>query len=402
MQTVESYHPVSCENLINRFHMLGISYQNSDVKTRGRFAVDEKTYKKILSKSYPGIEEFMILSTCNRTEIYAVCHHPELLSDVICNQSPAKAIEFKNIATGLRGEEAVKHLFSVVSGLSSQILGDYEISGQFRKAAKLSKEFGHIGSCLERMANTALQVSKNIKNLTKLSDGSVSVSFATVQFLKSQFNTFANKKILLVGLGKIGGNTCKNILDYTDANQISVCNRSHEKAVEFAGNHKVDIVLFEELKSKLNEYDILIFATGSQEAILCKEDITSNTVKTIVDLSIPCNVNPDVADLPQVNLVNVDSISYLKDDTLQRRKDEVPKAEAILCKYFEEFKEWANHRQFAGSLKTLKCSLEAIALENQHHQVNQLVRQAAKRLKTKNFNGCEHINVINQLILQEY
>lgn len=382
--------------------MLGISYQNSDAKTRGRFAVDEKTYRKILSKSYPGIEEFMILSTCNRTEIYAVCHNNEILAEVICNESFEKASEFKRIATGLKGEEAVKHLFSVVSGLSSQILGDYEISGQFRKAAKLSKEYGHVGSCLERMANTALQVSKNIKNLTFLSDGSVSVSFAAVQYLKSQFNSFADKKILLVGLGKIGGNTCKNILDYTNAGHVSVCNRSTETAVEFAKKHNVSVVLFEELKTKINDFDILVFATGSQEAILRKEDLISSSPKTIVDLSIPCNVNPDVASLSHINLVNVDTISYLKDDTLQKRKEEVPKAEAILCKYLDEFKEWAIHRQFAGSLKILKFSLESFAQENQHTHINQLVRQAAKKLKTKNFNGCEHINVINQLILQEY
>ncbi|MES1226894.1 MAG: glutamyl-tRNA reductase, partial [Bacteroidota bacterium] len=166
---------------ISRFFAAGINYKKTDASRRGLFAINNDQYRIILQKAAEtGARELFILSTCNRTEVYGFAENVDQLIQLICNETAGNIEEFKQLAYIKKGVEAVDHLFHVGAGLDSQILGDYEIVGQLKNAVNLSKENGFIQAFSDRLVNAVLQSSKEIKNQTALSGGTVSVSFAAV------------------------------------------------------------------------------------------------------------------------------------------------------------------------------------------------------------------------------
>jgi len=220
---------------ISSFFIVGINYKKTDASVRGDFAISNLQYASLLQLA-PDFEvhELFILSTCNRTEIYGFADNYVQLIDLLCTQTKGSKKLFVELAYIKNGIDAIQHLFQVGSGLDSQILGDYEIVGQIKQAVKFSKEHLGISAFTERLVNGVLQSSKAIKNKTALSSGTVSVSFAAVQCIREIFPLAANKKVLLIGTGKIGRNTCKNLVDYLGAKNITLINRSEEKSFSLA------------------------------------------------------------------------------------------------------------------------------------------------------------------------
>src|SRR5271165_5809904 len=209
MSQVNTSSPIDISN----FYIAGINYKKTDACTRGLFAINSDQYENILSlAAASNLEALFILSTCNRTEIYGFAEEALQLIELLCTQTTGNKRTFAKLAYIKKGEAAIEHLFNVGAGLDSQILGDYEIIGQLKHAIKFSKDRGFINSFLERLVNCVLQSSKTIKNETALSGGTVSVSFAAVQYIKENVELDADKKILLIGTGKIGRNTCKNLV----------------------------------------------------------------------------------------------------------------------------------------------------------------------------------------------
>ena len=214
---------------LDKFFIAGINYKKTDASVRGQFAINNDQYTQILTlASAQGLSELFILSTCNRTEIYGLAENADQLVELLCTQTAGSKETFSELCYIKQGSNAVQHLFEVGAGLESQILGDYEIIGQLKVAVKFSKQHGFIGSFTERLINSVLQSTKIIKNQTELSGGTVSVSFAAVQYIKRNVQDIAKKKILLVGVGKIGRNTCKNLVDYLDTKNIMLINRTEE------------------------------------------------------------------------------------------------------------------------------------------------------------------------------
>jgi glutamyl-tRNA reductase len=178
------------------------------------------------------LDEVFVLSTCNRTEIYGFADSASQLINLLCDQTAGSKETFLSAAYIKNGQEAITHLFNVSAGLDSQILGDYEIIGQIKAAVKFAKKLGCINVMLERLINTVLQSSKAIKNQTELSGGTVSVSFAAIQYIREHVKSVADKKILLLGTGKIGKSTSKNLVHYLKTKNITLINRTEEKAAE--------------------------------------------------------------------------------------------------------------------------------------------------------------------------
>ncbi len=222
---------------------------------------------------------------------------------------------FYSIAYIKKGPAAVEHLFAVGAGLDSQILGDYEIVGQLKVAVKFAREHDFVGTYLDRLVNGVLQSSKAVKNHTAISDGTVSVSFAAVQYIKQQFNNLAGKKILLLGIGKIGRSTCKNLVDYLGTTDITLINRTADKAAELANELGLLHASIDQLPQYIDNSDIILVATNAAHPTILKAHLEGKTDKLIIDLSIPYNVEIAAQDLPNVHLVNVDELSKLKDET---------------------------------------------------------------------------------------
>ncbi len=395
---------------ISNFFVAGINYKKADATVRGQFAIGTEQYAAILSKAdSQGLNEIFILSTCNRTEIYGFAHCSYQLPDLLCSQTAGNLEDFTKAAYIKNGTEAIEHLFAVGSGLDSQILGDYEIVGQLKNAVKFSKEKGFVGAFTDRLVNCVLLSSKLIKNNTELSGGTVSVSFAAVQYIKKFVARPSSKNILLLGVGKIGRNTCKNMVDYLGTNNITLINRSPEKAEELANELGLRAALFENLAAEIENANIIIVATNAAEPTILKKHLEGKTEKLIIDLSIPYNVETAAQNLPNVHLVNVDELSKLKDDTLKMRLAEVPKAKAIIATLIQEFNEWVNMRRHVPLLKNLKLKLKELHTHPQTTTtigcpnkldvvIQKVLNDTAGKIKMHNQGGCQYIAALNDFI----
>jgi glutamyl-tRNA reductase len=402
---------------ISGFCIAGINYKKSDAAIRGRYAVNNEQYAAILrlAPSF-GIDEFFILSTCNRTEIYGFSDDPRQLVSLLCTQASGTEAVFTEMAYIKKGKDAVEHIFNVAAGLDSQILGDYEIVGQLKMAVKFAKESDFIGPVLERMVNAALQSSKAIKNQTALSGGTVSVSFAAVQYIRENISDITGRKILLLGIGKIGRNTCRNLVDYLGVTDITLINRSPEKAAELAGELGLRSAPLTALAEQVAQSDIILVATNATAPTILKTHLEGFGEKMIIDLSIPYNVEAAAQHLPNVTLVNVDELSRLKDETLQKREAEVPKAKSIIGEHTAEFSEWFEMRRHVPVLKAVKRTLQqlhsrglhthfsstasfaAVAAEKPDARIQKVINTMAVKMRRQNRRGCHYIEAINDFM----
>ncbi|WP_093673008.1 glutamyl-tRNA reductase [Tenacibaculum sp. MAR_2009_124] len=350
------------DNRPTKFYNIGISYVKADANTRGKFSLSKDNQQALLEEAKQrGMNELFVLSTCNRTEISGFAEHPFQLISMLCNHSNGSVEEFAKVSYVNKGQDAIQHLFRTGTGLDSQILGDYEIVGQLRQAFKQAKEAGTTNAYLERLLNCVMQASKRVKNETKLSSGTTSVSYAAVQYLIENVSDYNIKNILVFGLGKMGKHTCKNLAEYTNNKTLSLINRTEQKVEEFVTEHSlIRHAKFNELHSEVAAADVLIVSTGANKPTITKDHIPKNKKLLILDLSMPANVSSEVNELEGVTVINVDELSKITDETLAIREQEVPVAESIINTHKEEFNEWLNHRKFTPAINALKQSLQAI------------------------------------------
>src|SRR6185369_14476953 len=240
------------------------------------------------------LEHFFILSTCNRTEIYGFAPCEYVILSFLKSLSVATHVEIVAHTYIKEGDEAIKHLLTVASGLDSQIPGDYEIIGQIRTAFNLSKKSGRANGFIEKAVNQAISVSKTIKNTTAFSDGTVSVAYAVVQQVKKAMDREGLRKICVVGLGKMGHNTLKYLLQHTPDAQITLVNRDEKKLEEIASTNQLRALPFGSLAEAVSDSEIVIIATGVAEPILHLNQVKGTPVKYIFDLAMPRNVAADV------------------------------------------------------------------------------------------------------------
>ena len=313
------------------------------------------------------------------------------------------------------GTEAITHLYRVAAGLDSQILGDYEILGQIKTAVKQARAAGFIAQYMDRVIGSVLQASKAIKTHTVLSGGTVSVSFAAIQYIKEYAENRgidpADMKIALVGTGKIGRVSCRNILDYLQARDICLINRTEATAQELAAELGLRSAPLSELAIEVNAADVILVSTNATSPVITAQHLDGNNKKLIIDISVPCNVSEDAQKLPGVTFVDVDELSRIKDKTLQKRSAEVPKALTIIDQHIAEFNAWCDMRRHAPVIKEMKNKLMGIPFkpvllcDHQHTgngdkeiKVQKVLNDFAVNIRTGNTPGCHYIKAINDLI----
>lgn len=375
-----------------KLYNVGLSYKKADVKTRSDFSVSKANQVLLLNEAKRrGIEGVFVLSTCNRTEIMGFAKHPFELISLLCKYSNGSVEDFVNVSNVYKNKEAIHHLFKIATGLESQILGDYEIVGQLKHAFKQAQQEQTLNAYLERLINLVLQASKRVKNSTNLSSGTTSVSYAAIQYLMETDPTFESKNILVYGLGDIGKNTCKNLLEYTKCKNITLINRTASKAAEFVQEHSIiKHATIEALPNEIEKADIVVVSTGAEVPTILPAHIQTSKPLLILDLSMPENVDLAVEEIANVNLVNIDELSKITDKTILERQKEVPKAEKIIEEYKAEFMEWIDHRKFTPAVNSLKESLMTMQADEIDFQ--------SKKLKDFNI---EHAEVITSRFIQK-
>jgi len=373
------------------FYAIGLSYRKADAEMRGKFSLDDSAKTRVLEQAFvEGIDSLLVMSTCNRTEIYGFAQHPYQLIKLLCDNTIGTVEEFQQVAYIYKNQEAINFLFKVGTGLDSQILGDFEIISQIRNGFTESKKMGLGNAFMERLVNAVIQASKRIKNETELSSGATSVAFASVQYIMQTIPDISNKNILLFGTGKIGRNTCENLVKHTKNDHIILINRTRDKAEKIAGKFNLIVREYSDLPVEIQKADVLIVATGAQNPTIDKNLLNLKKPLLILDLSIPKNVNEDVRQLEGVSLVHMDHLSQITDETLEKRKAQIPAAEAIIKEIREEFVTWTKARKFAPTIHALKEKLNTIKEGELNFQ----------RKKMSNFDE-EQAEIISSRIIQK-
>jgi glutamyl-tRNA reductase len=347
--------------IYHTFYAIGISYRKADAEMRGAFSLSADAIDNLLVQAKAdGIPSLAVISTCNRTELYGFAQHPFQLIKLLCEHSKGTVEEFEKVAYVHKNEKANDHLFNVGTGLDSQILGDFEIIGQLKLAFRKSKAQQLINPYMERLINAVIQASKRIKTETDLSSGATSVSFASVQYILENFERNSSQRITLFGTGKIGRNTCENLIKHTDNKEITLINRTKNKAEVIAGKFDLVVKDYAQLEEQIAQSDILIVATGAQNPTVSKDLICTSNPLLILDLSIPKNVKEDVRELDNVTLVHLDELSKVTNRTLENRENFIPEAHAIIAEIHSEFKLWQESRRFAPTMNALKTKLSTL------------------------------------------
>jgi len=399
---------------LDDFFVVGVNYKNTDAATRGRFAISEEQYENILKRAPSfGVDEFFILSTCNRTEIYGFGKNPSELTELLCSQVSDNTGLFGTMAYIKNGLQAVTHLFYVGSGLDSQIVGDYEIVSQLKQAFKFSKDRHFTGSFTERLVSCVLQSSKRIKSETSLSSGTVSVSFSAVKYLREKTTLSEKSNVLVLGAGKIGRSALMNLVHCFGTKHLTIINRSEQKAIDLSRTLGIHYAPMEQLGDYAVRADAIIVATSAAQPILLKSHLENNGDKIVIDLSIPCNVDPAVEQLNNITLIHVDQISQIKDDNIKKRQQEIPQAKAILAEHIDEFLQWHRMRINVPALTAVKTKLMEISAltdgdpGNAHteravdaeEKIRLVMKRMAIKMRTSAQKGCHCIQAINEFMM---
>ena len=400
------------------FWVVGVNYKKTDTAVRGLFAVNSDQYDQLLSLAPSfGLSDIFILSTCNRTEIYGFEDNAGQLIDLICSVCKGDKTTFTSICYAKNANIATEHLFHVAAGLDSQILGDYEILGQIKASMKQAKLHGSVCPFMERLINSVLQASKAIKTHTALSGGTVSVSFAAVQYIKGFAEgahiEMKDRKIVVLGTGKIGRITCRNLVDYLQTTNITLINRTEQVAISLAAELGLHAAPIASLEEELASADIILISTNAVTPVVLKHHLEGKGAKLVIDLSVPCNVAEDARQLPGITFVDVDMLSKIKDETLQKRQAEVPKALLIIEEHMMEFKEWCDMRKHVPMIKEVKNKLKEIYIdpsllktelatplpvEAHEEKIQKVLNSFAAKMRNNNAPGCHYIQAINDFI----
>ena len=369
------------------FAVLSVSFEKADAETRGKFAFFDENIKNFVSEIHnENLGDAFVVSTCNRTEIYTTSQNYLLIAELYCKTIGVSLTEFMQYVNILKHEDALNHLFRVAAGLESQIIGDFEIIGQIKNAYhRFKKEKKNSNPFLERAINSAIQISKRIKNETGISNGAASVSYAAVHYILKNQPQISDKNILLLGVGEIGQNTVENLVKHVYKPKVKVANRTSDKAEKIAEKYKIPHIEFENLQEELAQTDILIVATGAQHPIINKTHFPNGKETLVIDLSIPNNVEKNITENTNVSLVDVDQLSLHISETMVQRQKEIPKAENIIKEMTKDFLEWEKKRKLAPNIHHFKAVLKNMERNEMHniHKKHKYVEVTDMQLSDK-------------------
>jgi glutamyl-tRNA reductase len=347
-----------------RLFVVGVNFKKADVSLRNKFAVSrEQCRRAYLESTVSYLHHFIILSTCNRTEIYGFvpCHY--ILLQLLKSYSKGSMEEISEFSYVKEGDDAIEHFLTVAAGLDSQIPGDFEIISQIKSAFQLSKEYNKTNGYLERLVNQALQVSKIVKNTTYFSDGTLSVSYAVIQKIRN-LKIEGGIKICVAGLGDIGILTLKNIRSYFPEAEVVLVNRSEDKLHEVADAFHLKPHSLNHFSTAAMNCNVLVVCTSASHPIIDIELLKGTEIQFIFDLSIPQNVSPEVYQDVKYSVMDIDTVSNEITKTVNGRQAEVPKVKKIVTEKKREFIAWTGKRDYLTLVNRVQEKLKIEPFSN--------------------------------------
>ncbi len=328
----------------------GINHKTAPIEVREKLYIQEREIPQLLALLKETLSECVILSTCNRTEIYGVCGSADINLDFYKDL----VINFKNAGEVVKKEHfftfiscaACQQLFSVATSVDSKIIGDTQILQQLKSAYHTAKDLNATGRILNQLSQRAFKIGKKAYTETTLHRGAVSVSLAAVELAAETFGSLQNKNILIVGAGETAKLTAECLLKRA-VGKITIANRTRQNAEELLTNLRKsnrfegEVVDYADFKNHLNETDIVISSTGATEPILTAEDFAGQTNKILlIDIAIPRDIAPEVGENPNAFLKNIDDLHAIVDRNYERRTKDLPHVRKIIMREMGEFLTW--------------------------------------------------------------
>lgn len=410
--------------------VIGISHKTSTVEVREKFALSKEEiipYSEMLQKE-TSISDLVVLSTCNRTEIYFSqsnynFHLAAKLVYKVLKQF--KGVETKHWHSfySYSNSDAARHLFEVACGIHSMIIGEDQIIGQIKDAYVFCTEAALTDAVLMRMFQKSFEASKRVRTETKIKMGSASVSSSAVMLCSNLFSNFSDKNVLLVGAGETGTLVMQHLIK-KGVKKVVVTNRTKEKAEKLAKKYNYSTLPFNTIESELHHFGIIIVATGSKVPLITKAGMEEsirkrkNEKQVLIDISVPRNIDQEIETLENVSLFTIDDMQEVVNKNLEKRKESVCGANAIIKEIVEEFDEWLASRALRPAIKTITFNLSKISKEEmsgynkvkseemQHaindfskHLSQKYTRLFIKNLKeiTSNGKNTEALDIVNNL-----
>ena len=326
---------------------------------------------ELLSSECP-IEGLVILSTCNRTELYYEYENHIGEEKKIFHLIMKCLVKFKKYSEGLSpyvstkngSSEVSRHLFRLISGLESMIIGEFQIVDQLKDAFYFAKDKNILGPILERMFQKSFETGKYVRSNTDIGKGAISVSYAAVEMISQNYD-IKNTSFLCVGAGETSQLLVKHLLN-KDVKEILITNRTELKGKRFAETYDLDTIPYNQMLSKINDVDIVVFSTSSEYPLISKKDIEGKSKKNLlfIDLSVPRNIDDNITEVGNIELINIDNLKDIVNKNYNKRKAEIDKSQKIIDSFLNEFDEWANSRQLRPSILSIKNKIKVLIQNN--------------------------------------
>ena len=416
--------------------LISINYKIAPLNIRERFFFDNSeklVFHNHLRKKLD-IEGLMIISTCNRTEIYFEFENHIGQENKFLHSVVKELVVFKKYKDSLSPHlnnltgsyKVANHLFRLVSGLESMIIGEFQIVEQLKDAYYFSKKHKMLGPILGRMIQKSLETGKYIRTNTEIGRGAVSVSYAAVEQITNNYD-LKNAKFLCVGLGETSKLSIRH-LHQKGIKKIKITNRTKSKLNAFCKELGYESILFTDYKKEILNCDVVIFSTSSKSPLLTKKDIEQKIKKRknkllLVDLSVPRNLSHDLEEVNNIEIINIDNLKDTVNENYKKRKAEVIKAELYIEEFLVEFDDWTNTRLLRPSILSLKKQVRELFLNETISNIKSLSENATskdlslklskaydkfsdnlvKKIKKASDNGKDEkaIEIINQIFLDE-
>ncbi|MFP4096650.1 MAG: glutamyl-tRNA reductase [Cyclobacteriaceae bacterium] len=359
----------------NNFRLVSLTYRNSPIQIRERVALSTRESGDLLRKirEVISIEEALVLSTCNRTEVYYTAEDDlsdEIIKLISIEKTLSDISELENYFVRYNDEkEAMRHLFHVAIGLDSQVVGDMQITSQVKRAYQASADANMAGPFLHRLMHTIFFTNKRVVQETPFRDGAASVSYAASELVYDLANEIIKPRVLLIGLGEIGADVCKNIGDSDSIDKlfkVTLINRTQSKAADMAAKYGFTHRPFAEVKDAIQEADVVISAVSLDEPLITRSLFSTDkflSYKYLIDLSVPRSIAPEVEDLPGILVYNIDDIRNKADEAMRQRINAVPQVKQIIEEALSDIEGWAQEMEVSPTIHRLKNALEQIRQE---------------------------------------
>jgi glutamyl-tRNA reductase len=369
---------------------ISINHRTADVELREAFHLSKDEVRQmILIAKETYLKEGLIISTCNRTEIFGIPADPQinhsLLQKFISERKDSIKITRENFQTFI-ARDSLGHLFAVISGIDSMLIGDNQIFKQVKDSIQIADEMQFAGFLMKRVFDSAIRVGRRAITETRISEGAVTVSYAAVQLIEKIFSNLKKKSALVIGTGETGEIAAKHLIDKGIA-KLTLTNRTTKKAKLLANQLNCFVLLFEEYKDHLSEFDIIISATSSEKILITRNDVESAMKKrnyasmVLMDIAVPRDIDPKSKEIDYVFYHDIDSLNIIIEQNLAKRKDEIPKVKQIIEEELNSFFEWYNSLQSAPTIKNLREHFDAIRAEEVEKNINKFSEQDKEKLE---------------------